>query len=364
MRILVLWSDDRSPNLGVRALAAGTAALGELVWGQSEVTMQDFGPSSEGFSLGGRTILRDLGRPHGPLRSFLSSFDLVLDTGAGDSFSDIYGLKRLAVMTYVQRAAQALDIPVVQMPQTIGPFRTALSRHWARRTMSKMAAVIARDSASADYAASLGVPVTATSTDIVFALPISPGARKVRDVLLNVSGLLWNPNPHVQHEKYRAHMRDLVTSLRLSGREVSLLAHVVENGTADDDVPALRDLALSVGEDVELIMPTDLQAVRQSVAEAQLVIGSRMHACLNALSVGTPAIPWAYSRKFAPLLNDLGWSHVVDLVTEPDPVASTLSMLGDGSSRLLERDVERLLSRTRERLGEAIVALRKVQVAT
>ena len=46
------------------------------------------------------------------------------------------------------------------------------------------------------------------------------------------------------------------------------------------------------------------------------MIGSRMHACLNALSVGTPAIPLAYSRKFAPLLGDLGWAHVVDLRTQ------------------------------------------------
>src|SRR5699024_9500305 len=41
-------------------------------------------------------------------------------------------------------------------------------------------------------------------------------------------------------------------------------------------------------------------------------------ACLNALSVGTPAIPLAYSRKFAPLLDSVGWTTGFDLRTD-DP---------------------------------------------
>ena len=53
-----------------------------------------------------------------------------------------------------------------------------------------------------------------------------------------------------------------------------------------------------------------------------------MHACLNALSVGTPAIPLAYSRKFEPLLADLGWRSVVDLRTSDD-AANAVAVLAD-----------------------------------
>ena len=60
------------------------------------------------------------------------------------------------------------------------------------------------------------------------------------------------------------------------------------------------------------------------VASCRLVIGSRMHACLNALSVGTPAIPLAYSRKFEPLLADLGWRRTVDLRRNEHTVALAL----------------------------------------
>src|SRR5699024_5535961 len=141
-----------------------------------------------------------------------------------------------------------------------------------------------------------------------------PGPQ--RDVLVNVSGLLWTENPHVDAAAYRRTLQETVTRLRADGREVALLAHVLDNPSADNDVPALRELAAQVGEDVEIVVPTDLDSVRATIAGARLLIGSRMHACLNALSVGTPAIPLAYSRKFAPLLESVGWTTGFDLRTD------------------------------------------------
>ena len=81
---------------------------------------------------------------------------------------------------------------------------------------------------------------------------------------------------------------------------------------------AQEELAGQVGGDLEVVVPTDLDSVRETIAGARLLIGSRMHACLNALSVGTPAIPLAYSRKFAPLLDSVGWTTGFDLRTD-DP---------------------------------------------
>ena len=98
-----------------------------------------------------------------------------------------------------------------------------------------------------------------------------------------------------------------------AGRTVSLLAHVLPSPTSDDDAPAVAEFAATHAPEAEILRPTSLTHVRSLLAGASLVVGSRMHACLNALSVGTPAVPLAYSRKFAPLMADLGWPHVIDL---------------------------------------------------
>jgi polysaccharide pyruvyl transferase WcaK-like protein len=221
---------------------------------------------------------------------------------------------------------------------------------------------MARDSVSAKAATRLGRPVDALTTDVVFALDI-PEVTTRRDVIMNISGLLWRSNPHVDAAAYRAAVTGLYDALVAEGRSVSLLAHVLESSGPDNDLPAVHEFAQSHAPDAEVLHPTSLTDVRQMLRGANLVIGSRMHACLNALSVGTPAIPLAYSRKFAPLLGDLGWDHVVDLRSQADEVdrlaveiAAQSSLraetaeLGQRAAGLLERATDAL----RVRIGAGV----------
>jgi len=226
----------------------------------------------------------------------------------------------------------------------------------SRLSMHRARLVMARDPVSAQYAAQLGRPVDVLSTDVAFALPV-PDVPQDRDVLLNVSGLLWAGGPHVDAHAYRQTVETLYRELTGQGRRVSLLAHVLPSHLTDNDVPALEALAASVGTDVEIVVPADLSDVRRVVAGARLVIGSRMHACLNALSVGTPALPLAYSRKFHPLLESLGWPHTVDLRSSPDAAGEILDLV-----RLLDDapagQVDAVRQRARELLLPAEQALR------
>jgi polysaccharide pyruvyl transferase WcaK-like protein len=144
-------------------------------------------------------------------------------------------------------------------------------------------------------------------------------------VLVNVSGLLWSTDGLGAAQRYRSIVRTLITGLQQRGRQVALVSHVLDSTNPDNDEPAARQLQDEFG--LDHLVPESLEDMRSIAAGAQLMIGSRMHACLNALSVGTPAIPLAYSRKFAPLLHDLGWRHVVDLAGSPTPAADVLTMI-------------------------------------
>lgn len=358
MRVLILWADDRSANLGVRVLAEGTAALVRRVWPEAECVFQNYGRRIPELPIGSKRSLikeRVLGRRG--MMPWLAGFDLVVDTRAGDSFADIYGLPRLEIMSLISEFAAQAGVPVVLGPQTIGPFDTRLGRLIGRRTMQRATAVMARDSASVECAAGMGIEADILTTDVVFALP-APVTEKFRDVVLNVSGLLWNENPHVDHSAYRRVLTTLASELGAEGRTISLLAHVLDSPDKDNDVPAVREFAAMLDQEVELIIPEDLQQAREAAASAEIVIGSRMHACLNALSVGTPAIPLAYSRKFAPLLSALGWDATVDLRSDPDPAISVLKYLRDdhllsATAQLRER-ADTLLVGAERSLREAL----------
>lgn len=326
MRVAVLWASESSSNLGVRALARGSRDLLRRVWPEVEVEFVDFGHRPDALRFGRkRSMIRErVLNEHGMMRWF-RSFDLVWDTRSGDSFADIYGLDRHIKMSLLYEFAAQAGVPTVLAPQTIGPFTTRLGRGLARRNLRRSSLVYARDDASGRAAAGLGRVVDEVTTDLVFGID-QPTAGERRDVLLNVSGLLWNANPHVDHERYRDSTRAIIDRLMTDGRSVTLLPHVLDSPNADNDVPVSQQLVEEYGGAIDLHTPTDLDDVRRAIVAANLVIGARMHACLNALSTGTPAIALAYSRKFGPLLNGLGWPHVVALKDAPEVVTKVLEI--------------------------------------
>ncbi|MDO4901144.1 polysaccharide pyruvyl transferase family protein [Actinomyces sp.] len=362
MRILILWASLDQPNLGVRALAVGTRAIAARVFPQAEIQIQGTGRGDAPMSLftSPRGLLKERVTGAHDLFNWLASFDLVLDTRSGDSFADIYGLDRLRAMSRFPEILHRLGVPVVLSPQTIGPFNTRRGAHLARRALQHARLVASRDASSAACAAQLGRPVDVESTDVVFAIA-HPPLEKTRDVILNVSGLLWESNPHVDSARYRRDVLAIARRLQAEGRELTLLAHVVgpDDSAGDNDRYPLAHLRRELG-DVEVIVPVGedaLDQVRDAVGSAQVVLGSRMHACLNALSMGTPAIPLAYSRKFAPLLSGLGWEHVVDLrdddVVDHALAAMVRPQLAEDIAEVRRR-ADRGLTRFTEALGEVL----------
>jgi colanic acid/amylovoran biosynthesis protein len=352
MRALILWGSNASSNLGVRALGAGTEALLRQVDPEVEVKHQSYGPGDAPVRIGvARKQVRRLIRDTDGLTDWVRGFDVVLDTRGGDSFADIYGLPRLFSMNLMNEIVHRARVPVVFTPQTIGPFRTVRGELLGRRALSRAHTVMARDRVSAAAAARLGRQVDVLATDVVFAID-APRASPKHDVLMNVSGLLWEPNPHVDHNWYRGMVIDFCEALLDSGRSLALLSHVIDSPDADNDVPASRRAADILterrGARPGLLIPGSLAEVREQIASARLVVGSRMHACLNALSLGVPALPLSYSRKFAPLLEDLGWTAGLDIRTPDDGiVARAMASIDDPT--LSER-----ASRVRERAEELL----------
>lgn len=319
MRALVLWADPYSSNLGVRALGAGTEALMRRIDPSVEIRHQGFGPGDAPVRIGSpRRQARRLLRDTEGLVDWVQGFDVVLDTRAGDSFADIYGLRRLLIMNMMQEVVRKSGVPVIFVPQTIGPFATRRGRFLGRRGLHTAAAVMARDPRSAKAAEALGRPADLITTDVVFSLPPAAPAG-IRDVIMNVSGLLWAPNPHVDHSMYREFVTALCERLVRGGRCLTLLSHVIDSPDPDNDVPASNELAARLAERglerPEVLVPDSLDDARGYIASGRFVVGARMHACLNALSLGIPALPLSYSRKFAPLLSALGWHFGIDLQT-------------------------------------------------
>src|SRR3546814_1134166 len=72
----------------------------------------------------------------------------ILDIGAGDSFADIYGLKRFLFLWASKMMAVARHVPIMLSPQTIGPFTRQPYRMLAKLALERADCVVARDEES------------------------------------------------------------------------------------------------------------------------------------------------------------------------------------------------------------------------
>lgn len=357
--VIVSWANPTAANLGVRALAEGTAALVAAALGdECAVVYPIFEDEPLRSTLSTRALARGLVTVSGPLIEYIKGHRALVEAGGGDSFTDIYGLARLVRMAHIHRVAHSAGVPVVFGPQTIGPFETRTGRFLARRMLASARVVLARDPVSAEHSIRLGRRPDAVVTDVVFALP-PPAARDPRDIVLNVSGLLWASDAHTDSTAYRTSVRGLIEGALAEGRSVTLLPHVLDNPSPDNDVPVSRELEREFGGAVHLHVPESLADARSVLGSASVVVGARMHACLNALSAGVPTFPWAYSRKFLPLMEALGWNRGIDLRNERDPAAVTLDYLRNSDAATESASAGGVRDRALLRLQDATEAMQR-----
>ncbi|MEI7786452.1 MAG: polysaccharide pyruvyl transferase family protein [Betaproteobacteria bacterium] len=304
----LLWHSLSSDNLGVGALTVSQMLLCQqaavrlgrplkfVVFGtEGQLSYPPAGvASTQGahFSLR-RWLLGD--------RSFeraIEACDVVLDIGEGDSFTDIYGFRRLMFLLATKWAVLRVGRPLVLSPQTIGPFHNALARVTSRAVMRRCARVFARDAQSRAVLRAMGLDAVSDETiDVAFALPWQPPQARQPGgpvlIGLNVSGLLFSGGYSRNNQfglalDYPELIRSLLRHwLAQAGVEVWLLPHVLASSLpVDDDRVAIRALATefpSVKLAPEFKSPSEAKSF---IAGMDFVTGARMHACIAALSAG------------------------------------------------------------------------------
>lgn len=266
--------------------------------------------------------------------------DLIGSIAGGDSFSDIYGLRRLIYVALPQILVLFLGKPLYLLPQTIGPFKTGFGKRVARFILKRCQQVYCRDLDSIDTIRRL-LPYDGHRMsfcfDMGFVLEPKISEESVPSWLsrleadtpligINVSGLLYIGG-YTRNNMFglKADYRDVINALivkiaKTSTAHVMLVPHVL--GTSDNqesDIVACKKVFSQVEEELRdqihiIDQNYDHHETKAIIGRCHFFLGSRMHACIAALSQSIPAVALAYSKKFigvyrSMLLEDL----VVDL---------------------------------------------------
>ena len=274
-----------------------------------------------------------------PRLKAISEADFVGDIRGGDSFSDIYGLHGMIIGSLPSAIALLLGKDLVLLPQTYGPYNNWAARRLAGIILRKAKIILSRDETGLRVVKELLGGNGAAGRlhfcpDVAFSLdprqadrspfrPDAPIDRSVPVVGLNVSGLLYNGgftrrNMFGLAFEYRDFVHHLAGTI-LSETEASLLLvpHTfAPDGNVESDPAAceelFRDLASRYPGRVHVVAREyGAPEIKGIIGMCDFFVGSRMHACIGALSQGIPTVGVAYSRKFAGLFESVGAGHMV-----------------------------------------------------
>ncbi|UCD51002.1 MAG: polysaccharide pyruvyl transferase family protein [Phycisphaerales bacterium] len=270
--------------------------------------------------------------------------DLAVDITGGDSFSDIYGMRRFVLGFLRKWLVLFYGKRFIMLPQTYGPFHRSITRFLAKRILRGAEAIYSRDQQGLDCIRGLlngqGSDHVRFAPDIAFLLdpqaPSDPALVPDSDlrahgstvVGLNISGLLYNggytrDNMFGLKVDYRQMVRE-IADLLLAYEDVVLLLvpHVFppDEIQVESDPLACREFFGDLKSTYEgrVFMAAGRYShneIKSVIGRCDFFLGSRMHACIAALSQHIPAVGLAYSKKFHGVFSAAGVEdHVVDLL--------------------------------------------------
>lgn len=250
----------------------------------------------------------------------------VLDISGGDSFTDLYGSHRFALITKPKLIALRANRPLILLPQTYGPFRDKKNRMQAEDIVRRCHSAWARDTESfAILRELLGADFDERrhrcGVDVAFLLPaVEPS--KLDDGLkswlgevcgetigLNVSGLIYNGGRDAARRygiraDYPLALQRLVERmLAESSVNILLLPHVqAPPDQCESDLRACRALLARLGPEANARVKVlgeqcNEMEIKWVIARMQWFCGTRMHSTIAALSSGVPSAAIAYSDK-------------------------------------------------------------------
>jgi colanic acid/amylovoran biosynthesis protein len=282
----------------------------------------------------------------GEQRKLLSAYyqaDLVLSCGGGNFYAHRPSSPAFFWALVTLAFAIVLGKPVAMLPQSVGPIEGRLQRTLARAVFSRVPVIMLREPISLAFVRDdLNIERDRLHLlpDLAFGLPLLPGAptepqQPQRSNMRIGFTVIDRGSQHKGFARQDIYERSLLQVLERVAREYGAVLHLFVQcyGPSPDQDDRLvsrriyerlcRQLStISLYDEFQ-----DAVAIQQAMAKMDLVIASRMHTGIFALTNGTPIVLIGYQPKALGMIAafDLEAYHcTIDSVTP-----EALSLLAD-----------------------------------
>jgi colanic acid/amylovoran biosynthesis protein len=230
--------------------------------------------------------------------------DVLLDA-SGFAFGDQHPPERAVRFADRVEAAKQAGKTVILLPQALGPFRQPTIRGAFARIVTAADLIFARDDVSMRHAQeAAGTPdhllQAPDFTNLV--QPAQSGESEASDRVCIVPNerMVEKAETAEEAEAYVPLMVSCITAVKNAGLRPVLLLH------GDDDAELAESIRQRAGGPIPLHTEDDPVVLKRYLGESHLVIASRFHALMGALSQGVPSIGTSWSHKYEMLFDEYG----------------------------------------------------------
>ena len=247
--------------------------------------------------------------PFLPLGNMVKNLALVAAINGGDGLSDIYGEKLFKSRLSYSYLAIKRKIPLVILPQTIGPFEHEVNKKEVDDILSYASAVFVRDNMYVKELDRIGVKyeltkdLSAYMKSEAWDIEIKPGA-----IGINVSGLAYSNkflNLAGEFSAYPLLIYRIIKLFQHKGKIVYLIPHAYNYNIPEennDDLVACKAAFEKLEDKTNVVLiDIDLKSpyVKYIISKMSFFCGTRMHANFAAIYTNVPVFGLAYSYKYA-----------------------------------------------------------------
>ena len=254
--------------------------------------------------------------------------DVILDA-SGFAYGDQWSSIALTQLSKELKRFHRKSKPYIFLPQALGPFTRSQDRKNLSASLPLASLVMAREKSSYENVLSLGVsaPVLYQYPDFTnIVMGVCPNYFDCpHDVFLLIPNckMLSEKNAHTGwRERYINVLSSAVRAAQNNGMKAIMLNH---EGAADQRVCDAVNQSLTYP--IEIICEQNPIKVKGIIGRCKLVMCSRFHGCVSALSQGVSYIGTSWSYKYERLFEE--YDRREFLISEPiddDSVAHLISV--------------------------------------
>lgn len=247
--------------------------------------------------------------PFTPFGKHLRKTKCIAAINGGDGFSDIYSTSTYLGRLKESEIAIAANIPLVILPQTLGPFENHSNYEIAEFILKNASSVYVRDDKFVPELKKMGIKYEITNDLSAYMKP-EPwdiSIDKSNSIGINVSGLAYSNSFRTlsgQFDYYPYLINSLIEHFQQKGKMVYLIPHSYHYGSpepSNDDLLACRETYFKLIDKRNVILiEKDLKSpqIKYLISQMSFFIGTRMHANYAAIFTNVPLYGLAYSYKF------------------------------------------------------------------